>query len=123
MASSGVVMAGNLAVPPAVPLGCAMPEPVPPRSKSALWWVPAALPLASWVAVAAYAARFDGWGAWAAAPLFLIPVGFGIAGLLSGMLRIVSFPRGSAARRVAWAQTLLASPPVLWFLGRLLIAS
>ena len=115
-------MAGNLAVPPAVPLGCPMPEFARHRSNSALWWITAALPLTSWAAVSVYASRFDGWGAWAAAPLFLIPIALGVVGALSGMLRIVSFPSGSAERRIAWAQTLLASPPVLWFLWRLLIA-
>jgi hypothetical protein len=99
-----------------------MPEPDRHRSNNPFWWILAALPLASWVAISAYASRFDGWGGWAAAPLFLIPIALGVVGALSGMLRIVSFPSGSAGRRVAWAQTLLASPPVLWFLWRLLTA-
>jgi hypothetical protein len=43
------------------------------------------IPLASFVAMSLYVRQYDGWGAWAAAPLLLLPLavsfGFGLYGL------------------------------------------
>ena len=80
----------------------------------------ACLPLLLLLAVQFYAGEFEGWGRWAAAPLFLVPV------ILSAILVAVGIGvcrreagAGRALGLVAGA-TLAAAIPMLWFLARLL---
>ena len=47
-----------------------MSERSPSRGLARSFWIP----VASLVAIEVYASGFDGWGAWAMAPLFLVPL-------------------------------------------------
>lgn len=80
----------------------------------------AALPLLLLLGVQFYAREFEGWGRWAAAPFFLVPV------ILSAVLVAIGV---SVCRREARAgrslallasATLAAAIPMLWFLARVL---
>jgi hypothetical protein len=76
------------------------------------------IPLASLVAVEAYARTFDGWGAWATAPLFLIPLVLGavIGGV--GVVKTLLDLRAGVLDRSTVASTILALSPVAWLLVR-----
>jgi hypothetical protein len=56
-------------------------EPSAVKTFSLFSWIPLAL----WVAANIYISRFEGWGAWAAAPMLIIPLAvsliFGVIGL------------------------------------------
>lgn len=78
------------------------------------------LPLALLIVIELYAGEFDGWGRWATAPLFLLPI------LLSGVLAVLGIVicrseagAGRSLVPVATA-TLAAGIPALWFLARAL---
>ena len=71
------------------------------------------VPLAIFVATSIYVRQFDGWGAWAAAPLLLLPLavsfGFGIYG-------IAVCWRARKADELTWGlglATLFALGPIL----------
>ena len=80
----------------------------------------AALPLLLLLGAQFYAREFEGWGRWAAAPLFLVPV------ILSAILVAIGIGvcrREAAAARplgLAASATLAAGIPLLWFLARVL---
>ena len=72
------------------------------------------LPLASLLAVEIYVDRFDGWGAWSAAPLLLIP---GAISLVVAVPMLVQGFREARAgtRHVATVLYLvIAALPLLW---------
>lgn len=83
-----------------------------------LFYTIAWLPLALLLGVQFYARQFDGWGRWAAAPLFLLPV------ILSAVLVTIGVAicrREAAAGRALAAvatATLAAAIPALWFAVR-----
>ena len=79
----------------------------------ALRWL-SLLPLASLVAVEAYVARFDGWGAWAAAPLLLLPALVSLPIVLWGLARFAERRRAGAAGLETIGCTIIASLPLLW---------
>jgi len=76
------------------------------------------LPLASLVAVEIYARRFDGWGAWSTAPLFLVPFLLGLSIGGAGAARCLSEYRAGCFRPATAAFTGLALLPVAWLLLR-----
>lgn len=87
-----------------------------PRLFVAIAWLPLALLLGLQI----YAQQFEGWGRWAAAPLFLVPL------ILSVILVAIGI---SVCRREAGegrslvlpaSATLAAAIPALWFLARVL---
>lgn len=86
------------------------------------FYVIAWLPIAALLGVQLYARQFEGWGQWAIAPLFLLPV------ILSVVLVIIGI---AICRREAGAGRALAAPatatlaaaiPALWFVVRVLAA-
>jgi hypothetical protein len=80
-----------------------------------------ALPLATLVAVEAYVAGFDGWGAWGAAPLLLLPA---ILGLTIGFGCVADVARARRAGRTTsahWLRVGVALAPVGWLFVRRLI--
>lgn len=87
-----------------------------PRTFLAIAWIPLAL----LVGVHLYSHEFDGWGRWAAAPLFLLPV------MVSAALAIIGIAicrREAGAGRsltLAATATFAAAVPALWFLARAL---
>jgi len=91
-------------------------EQMKPRTFFMIAW----LPLALLVGVQLYASQLEGWGRWAAAPLFLVPV---ILSVILGTIGVSVCRREARAGRslatVAGA-TLAAAIPALWFLARVL---
>jgi hypothetical protein len=88
--------------------------------KLRLFYVIAWLPLALLLGVQSYARQFDGWGRWAAAPLFLLPVILSAASVVIG---VAICRREAAAGRVLApiaTATLAAAIPALWFVVRVL---
>jgi hypothetical protein len=79
-----------------------------------LFWVPAAC----LVTIEVYAANFDGWGAWATAPLFLVPFVFSLAIAGAGAVQCILEARARSTRRSSIVFTLLAGLPLLWLLVR-----
>lgn len=76
------------------------------------------LPPASLLAVEIYAGNYDGWGAWATAPLFLVPflLSFSIGG--AGALRCISELRAGCLQVSTAVFTGVAAFPVAWLLLR-----
>jgi hypothetical protein len=98
-------------------LGVQLHESPPQRAKSVLgriFW----LPLACLVAIELYARNFDGWGAWATAPLFLLPFGLSLAIAGAGAHQAFSELRSSAARSSTFLFTAVAAAPIAWLLVR-----
>jgi hypothetical protein len=83
----------------------------------ALCWVPAAL----WIWARAVAGRYDGWGAWAAAPLLLVPVAVSFLFVGTGFL-LVGRPVRGGRHRGDWIAIGVAALPVLWIALRILAA-
>jgi len=81
----------------------------------------ALIPLGSLLYLAFYVRRYDGWGAWAAAPLLLTPVLLSLPTTLIGVLRILGERRGGAIRPWTIVFTALASAPLLWILWRWIV--
>lgn len=87
-----------------------------PNTLFTIAWVPLALLLGAQF----YASQFEGWGRWATAPLFLLPL------ILSAIFVAIGI---SVCRREAQEGRSLALPasatlasaiPALWFLARVL---
>ena len=71
------------------------------------------------VAMTSYVSRFDGWGAWAAAPLLLVPPALSVLVTGIGVLRLLAIRREGRPGAIALALTAIAAIPMLWFLWRL----
>jgi hypothetical protein len=80
-----------------------------------LCWVPAA----TWIWARVEVDRYDGWGAWAAAPLLLVPVA--VSALFVGVGLLVASRRESG-RRTPWDWTAIgvSALPMLWIALRLI---
>jgi hypothetical protein len=76
------------------------------------------LPLASLIGVAFYARRFDGWGGWATAPLFLLPVFLSVVLLVIGASEIRDERAAGRIQLGTLAACALGAIPLLWFLLR-----
>jgi hypothetical protein len=78
------------------------------------------IPLASLVGVNLYARQFDGWGRWATAPLFLVPVLLGLVFLLTGASQLRRERDAGGIRLRTLAACALGAAPLLWFLSRVI---
>lgn len=76
------------------------------------------IPVATFVAIWLYIQRFDGWGAWGAAPLMLIPMVASLPITIAGLIRINAERSEDGIQRSSILLTLLASLPLLWFAWR-----
>lgn len=75
-------------------------------------WVPATL----WVATLLYIRPYDGWGAWAAAPLLLPSLVLGVAaGACGGLLLGRAIARRLPLDRAVLAATLLGAAPAQYY--------
>jgi hypothetical protein len=87
-----------------------------PRLFVAIAW----LPLALLVGLQFYAQQFEGWGRWAAAPLFLVPL------VLSAILVVIGVGvcrrevREGRSLALPASATVASAIPALWFLARVL---
>lgn len=88
----------------------------PARSRSLAWtcWIPGAC----LVAVEVYASGFEGWGAWATGPLYLVPLLLSLVIAGAGAVQCVLEARRGAARMSSVVLTGLAAAPLLWLLVR-----
>jgi hypothetical protein len=65
-----------------------------------------------------YVRRFDGWGAWAAAPILLVPGAISLAIVIWGVFECASEIRGGKLSQAAPMYTLIAGLPLLWLIIR-----
>lgn len=84
------------------------------RALALLCWIP----LASLVGVEAYVRAFDGWGAWASAPLFLVPSILALAIGGAGAVQCFLAARAGAPRLAPAALTGVALLPIFWLMVR-----
>ncbi len=76
------------------------------------------LPAACLVAVELYARGFDGWGAWATAPLFLPPLILSLAIAAAGARDAFSEARSGSPRTSTLVYTAFAASPFAWLMVR-----
>jgi hypothetical protein len=82
-----------------------------------LCWIPAA----TWLCARAAVERYDGWGAWAAAPLLLVAVA--MSAFLAGVgLLIVGRMRAGRSTEWDWAAIGVAGLPVPWIAFRFVMS-
>ena len=79
-----------------------------------IFWLPAAC----LVAVELYARNFDGWGAWATAPLFLLPLLLSLAIGAAGAGDVFREARSGNSRISTLIFTAVALSPFAWFMVR-----
>ena len=91
-----------------------MNDRAPSRGLARSFWIPAAC----LVAIEIYASNFDGWGAWATAPLFLVPLVLSLAIAGGGAVQCILESRASSTRPSSIVFTFLAALPLLWLLVR-----
>lgn len=87
-----------------------------PRTFILIAW----LPLALLVGVQLYASRFEGWGRWAAAPLFLVPLVLSVILVVIGIGVCRREAREGRSLALPASATLASAIPALWFLARVL---
>ena len=76
------------------------------------------LPAACLVAVEFYARGFDGWGAWATAPLFLLPLIASVVITAAGAYDTFREVRSRRLRTSTLVFTAIAVSPLVWLLVR-----
>ena len=84
------------------------------KSLARLFWIPAA----ALVAVEIYAAQFDGWGAWASAPLFLLPLILSVVIASIGLVKCVVQFRTATVLLPDMIFTVVSAFPLLWLIVR-----
>jgi hypothetical protein len=72
------------------------------------------LPLASLLGIELYVRQFDGWGAWAAAPLLLVPGLVSLPIATMGLFDCVVATRAGAPISRSLVFTLVSAVPILW---------
>ena len=87
-----------------------------PRVFLAVAWLPLLLLLGAQF----YAGQFEGWGRWAAAPLFLVPVILSVILIAVGVSICRRESRAGRPLGLVASATLAAAIPMLWFLARAL---
>ena len=81
------------------------------------------IPLVTFVAAQRYIDQFEGWGAWAAAPILLGPVFVSAAYVLAGVLVLRAERDLGRVRPTTYAALALSSAPCLWLLWRLIVTA
>lgn len=83
-----------------------------PRSHALRWlcW----LPLASLVGIELYVGNFDGWGAWASAPLLLVPAIVSLPIVILGLSDCIAATRARAPLLAVSLLTLVSAVPIVW---------
>ena len=84
------------------------------ENKGFFWLAP--MPLLALIGTYIYISQFDGWGAWAAAPMLLIPITFSMVIGSYGLFLLYSRNRLGKPLFKLTFNTLLAGSPLLWFL-------
>ena len=65
-----------------------------------------------------YVRRYDGWGAWAAAPILLAPGIISLAIVIWGLYECAAEVRSGKLSQAAPMYTLIAGLPLLWLMVR-----
>lgn len=94
-----------------------MPGKAPSADKSRLalmCW----LPLICLVAIEIYVRSFDGWGAWAAAPLFLLPLVLSAVIAGAGLVQCFFAFRAGLLQASSVVYTGIAMAPLVWLFIR-----
>jgi len=91
---------------------------VNPRVFQCISWIPLAILLV----LQLYVRELEGWGRWASAPLFLLPVVLSAVLVPVGIRLWRHHQQVHISARSLGLATLLASIPALWFLARALFA-
>ena len=91
-----------------------MDDSAPSRGLMWSFWIP----VASLIGIELYVGNFDGWGAWAAAPLFLVPLVLSVAVAGAGATRCVLELRSGSPRPSSVVFTVVAALPIFWLLVR-----
>jgi hypothetical protein len=76
------------------------------------------IPLLTLLGIELYIRRFDGWGAWGAAPLLLVPALISIPLVTLGAGYCVAAARARAPLLSSGLYTLIAALPIAWLLVR-----
>lgn len=79
-------------------------------------WIPAAL----WIGTRRYVEGYDGWGRWAAAPLFLLPIAVS-ALFVGGALLFAGRRAGPEPDTGDWIAIGVSALPLLWFAFRAVV--
>ncbi len=72
------------------------------------------IPLASLLGIELYIRNFDGWGAWASAPLLLVPAMLSLPVVILALSACVSTLRTRGQLSVAVLVTLVSAVPIIW---------
>lgn len=80
-----------------------------------LCWVP----VVAWFYARSVVERYDGWGAWAAAPLLLLPVALSALFVGVGLL-VIGRSREAPTGSLDWIAIGVSSLPLLWIALRLI---
>ena len=82
-------------------------------SSGALRWL-WRLPVVSMFVMEMYVRNFDGWGAWASAPLLLVPAVVSLVIVILGLVEMVIAIRAGRLNLATLLLTLIAGLPILW---------
>lgn len=83
------------------------------RLPGALPWV-CWLPLISLLGIELYVRNFDGWGAWASAPLLLVPAIVSLPIVILGLLKCIAAMRARAPLFATVFFTFVSAVPIAW---------
>jgi hypothetical protein len=81
-----------------------------PRNSRWFYW----LPLASLIGIELYIRNFDGWGAWASAPLLLVPAIISLPIVILGLSECAAAIRARSPLFTTVFYTLVAAIPIVW---------
>ncbi|MDX1396239.1 MAG: hypothetical protein R3195_17800 [Gemmatimonadota bacterium] len=81
------------------------------------------VPAITFVVLLIYVRGYDGWGAWAAAPLLLVPPVVSLPIAWIGVRRVLAERTRGAIRGATVLLTLVAAVPLLWLGWRLVVTS
>ena len=81
------------------------------------------VPAITFIVLLVYVRGYDGWGAWAAAPLLLAPPFVSLPITWIGVRRILTERTRGAIRAATVLLTVVASVPLLWLGWRLVVTS
>ena len=90
-----------------------MSEPSPKQPSRALRWLCGA-PLVALLGIELSIRHYDGWGAWASAPLLLVPALLGLPIVILGLADCLAAARVRAPTRGVLLCMLVAAVPILW---------
>lgn len=76
----------------------------------------------SFVGTWIYVGRYDGWGAWAAAPMLLLPIGLSALMAAVGLGLCLGELKRDGIGLATTLTTVLAALPVIWFAVRVVLS-